>query len=115
MGSSLSKPFESLQVLDILDFVAAMGDKYKDYLKEKEGNGIKGELLAELKDDQDFEDTVLDTLDIKNKLHRRVLLVEWNYRTVCKKQDVDIQFNSRDKANFLGNYDLFYPLYDWCS
>jgi class 3 adenylate cyclase len=76
MGTLESKPIKECTKEDISLAVASLGEPYQVYASTLNGNAVDGRLLDVL-GTTEIEET-LDDLDIANRLHRRVLLLELN-------------------------------------
>lgn len=75
MGAVSSKQLESFTKKDVAMIVASYGEKFQPYAQIIQENGIDGELLASMTE-QEFLET-LDELDVTARLHRRKLLKEF--------------------------------------
>mmetsp|Transcript_6288 Transcript_6288/g.12943 ORF Transcript_6288/g.12943 Transcript_6288/m.12943 type:complete len:359 (-) Transcript_6288:313-1389(-) len=112
MGSFSSKPIESLSTAEIQDHVADLGKNYEEYADAVESYGVDGKLLAMIKDEMDFNSTVLDALNISNKLARFKLQIEWkDAKSKQEKKRKAREMHHSDQVD-LTNIELFVPLSD---
>lgn len=81
MGALDSKPIKEFTKEDISVAVANLGEPYHAYAATFNGNGVDGKLLDGLKRTE-IEET-LDDLDVANRLHRQVLMMELSKAKFC--------------------------------
>ncbi len=74
MGSSSSKSLDDCTKEDVALGVSALGQTYEAYCDALLVNGINGKLLNAL-DAKELEES-MDDLNITNRLHRRVLMLD---------------------------------------
>jgi len=75
MGNNESTPLEEITKDEIVAKVKDLGDKFAEYASAIDENGVDGDLLAGMNED-DFLET-LDDLGVTSRLHRRKLLQEF--------------------------------------
>ena len=76
MGSFPSQPLDSVTVANLVDHVADLGNAYGAYAKALEDNGVDGEFLATVSNEDNFK-SFLDALRITDFMHRKKFTNEW--------------------------------------
>jgi class 3 adenylate cyclase len=71
MGNNGSSPprIEDISTEELSTFIASLGDRYTTYAEAIQANGVDGELLSTMTEDE-FQET-LDDLGVSSRLHRR--------------------------------------------
>lgn len=75
MGNTESVPLEECSKEHVVKRVSSFGDKFAAYAAAIDENGVDGDLLSGMNEDE-FNET-LDDLGVKSRLHRRKLLQEF--------------------------------------
>jgi DNA-directed RNA polymerase subunit N (RpoN/RPB10) len=75
MGNNGSTPLEDVTKDQVAQRVSELGDKFSSYAAAIDENGVDGDLLAGM-NEEDFNET-LDDLGVTSRLHRRKLLQEF--------------------------------------
>ena len=83
MGNDLSVPLEQVSKDEVVARVNSLGEKFQGYTAAIDENGIDGDVLAGMNEDEFIE--TLDDLGIDSRLHRRRLLQE--FRKACEAMD----------------------------
>ena len=75
MGNNGSTPLDDISKDQVVERVSSLGEKFATYAESIDENGVDGDLLAGMNED-DFQET-LDDLGVTSRLHRRKLLQEF--------------------------------------